>query len=113
MQDWRDRLNMDIVRRLADALARRELVLFLGAGVSMEAGLPDWRGLDTCVVRTFLGRRHLLRGLDEKQLDAVVSLFIEQHGSVPGSAVEHVRRQMPPEPFAALVRRCLQRPSQM
>jgi hypothetical protein len=35
----------DEARRLAEAARRRELVLFIGAGVSAEAGLPAWNDL--------------------------------------------------------------------
>ena len=36
---------MDIPSELIDALRRHEVVLFVGAGLSYAAGLPDWRGL--------------------------------------------------------------------
>ena len=53
-------------RRLADDAHRRNLVLFLGAGVSAGAGLPAWQGLLDGIARrlgideTDLGRLHRL-----------------------------------------------------
>ena len=36
---------MNIPYHLVEAAKRKELLLFLGAGASVNARLPDWRGL--------------------------------------------------------------------
>lgn len=49
-------------RRLAKRAARGELVLFLGAGVSMSAGLPSWGGLIAEIARERCGIGESERG---------------------------------------------------
>lgn len=44
MVDARGRLNDKAQRRLRDAFKQHRLTLFVGAGVSIDSGLPDWRG---------------------------------------------------------------------
>lgn len=57
--------KLDLVRALADRARSGELALFLGAGVSIPAGLPSWRGLlQECVKRSPDVAASQLDGLD-------------------------------------------------
>lgn len=75
---------------LAHSASREELVVFMGAGVSREAGLPDWLGL--------LQRLAEKAGMDESERRAIQRLNVldqariverrlEAHGTPLGKAV--------------------------
>jgi hypothetical protein len=75
-------------RRLAASAAAGELVLFLGAGVSMGAGLPSWGGLLAGLARDagMTGSEISgLRRLDLLDQARIVEMRLERSGLAPAS----------------------------
>ncbi len=57
--EWKD-IRQQHIQKLKDAFVRKELALFLGAGVSKSAGVPDWEAL---LSKLFLAMTEMLATL--------------------------------------------------
>lgn len=95
-----DEPTLALAQRLGTRARRGELSVFLGAGVSVGAGLPDWAGLVSAIVRasalpdtltveqfsrlSLLDQAELLQRRDPKFAQAVVDQV--KHAAKPGLA---------------------------
>lgn len=95
-----DEPTLTLAQRLGTRARRGELSVFLGAGVSVGAGLPDWAGLVSAIVRasalpdtltveqfsrlSLLDQAELLQRRDPKFAQAVVDQV--KHAAKPGLA---------------------------
>jgi NAD-dependent SIR2 family protein deacetylase len=83
-QDWAVPLSPALredANRLARLAANGELALFLGAGVSQAAGLPDWKGL-------LQGLAHRA-GLSDEECDALAGINTLDQASIVGRRLGH------------------------
>ena len=66
-ESWLEDKHRKTASALADQARNGELVLFMGAGTGIGAGLPAWRGL----LDDLRDRAGMTNGEDEKELDAL------------------------------------------
>jgi len=90
--DWRSR-RATRLERLRQAYLANDTVLFLGAGVSVDAGLPAWGELLNALFVTLIART-LKKGssISDKDVSAIVKRFRELSDPSPLMTARYLRR---------------------
>lgn len=69
------------IRSLTDAVAKRQAILFVGAGVSMSVGLPSWASL-IAYMQSDLGIERSTRDHNRRSYQEIAELYCLRHGSI-------------------------------
>lgn len=88
-KQWRH-LRSRFVHELKSAYSQDELVLFLGAGVSQEAGVPTWNALLADLLAAVV-TKSANDGYNAKDISTVVSRLQERHGASPLLLARYIR----------------------
>lgn len=90
-KDWRQERD-DRLAELAGSYSKGELTLFLGAGVSIDAGLPDWTSLlDSLFVR-FLTKELSASDIRDEEIEEIVKRLKDVDDPSPLMVARHLRR---------------------
>jgi Domain of unknown function (DUF4062)/SIR2-like domain len=92
--EWRDN-NLIYIDELKKSYNKNGLVLFLGAGVSLSAGMPDWEMLISKLIVNMIGEE-LPNGLDtsEDEIQIISNELQKIHGFSPILAARYVRSSL-------------------
>jgi len=90
--DWK-KTRQRILSQLSLEYQRNRVALFLGAGVSIDAGLPDWSSLVNALFVSFVDKQLLdSESLREDEVDAIVSRLQELSDPSPLLTSRYLRR---------------------
>lgn len=73
--------HQDAIRSLTDAIAKRQAILFVGAGVSMSVGLPSWASL-IAYMQSDLGIDQPTNSLHRSSYPEIAEFYRLKHGSI-------------------------------
>jgi hypothetical protein len=71
----------EAIRSLTDAVARRQAILFVGAGVSMSVGLPSWESL-IAHMQSDLGIDCSTNDCHRSSYQEIAEFYRLKHGSI-------------------------------
>lgn len=91
-EDWANQREQ-YIEQLQRAYTDNDLTLFLGAGVSIDAGMPDWNSLLDALFVTLLTKK-LTTGLDvrDDEIDQIVKRLRHVDDPSPLMAARYLRR---------------------
>lgn len=90
--DWRTRRSHHL-ERLRQLYAENNIVLFLGAGVSVDAGLPAWGELLDALFATLIAQRLNARSaISDDEVSAIIKRFRDKSDSSPLLTARYLRR---------------------
>ncbi|MBE0523395.1 MAG: SIR2 family protein [Methanosarcinales archaeon] len=80
------------VEQLKKAYTNNDLILFLGAGVSSKAGMPDWNSLISKLMVTMI-KRQFSKSLDvtKEEMQLIADEFPKLHGQSPLLEARYIR----------------------
>jgi hypothetical protein len=89
--EWK-KLREKYMKALKGAFSENELVLFLGAGVSLAAGLPDWQSLLSQLMVAMIGEKLPKElGVTNAEKQIIATKLGELHGQSPLLEARYVR----------------------
>lgn len=92
IDDWRKR-NESHIQSLQIAFRNCELSLFIGAGVSKDAGMPDWATLlDSLLLVLFAKKLSSERVISDSDLNYIVKQYRQIDGASPLLNARYVRK---------------------